>query len=195
MILSILICTIQERKVQYDALVEKIKNQIAKYQLSHYSLYREVEVVSICDNKKITIGEKRNKLLDMASGEYICFIDDDDDVSDDYVELIVSTIKRGSLNEHNVDCIGTQGIITFDGTNERQWYISKDYGKWYEENNVYYRTPNHLSPVKRELALQVKFPEVNFSEDNDYSQRLFPLLKTEAKIEKNIYFYKYISNK
>lgn len=182
MILSILICTIPERQEKFNNLKKKLFNQIFEHKV-------EVEVISICDNKEMTIGRKRNDLLQMAKGEYICFIDDDDDVSDDYVQLICSkTISKP-------DCIGTQGIITFDGTNQRQWYISKDYGRWYEENNVYYRTPNHLSPVKRELALQVGFPDVNFSEDNDYSHRLYPLLKTEEKIEKNIYFYHYISNK
>jgi hypothetical protein len=187
-LLSILICTIEERKDKFKYLMKKLTEQIERHHLKQ--ICREVEILSFCDNREMTIGKKRNKLLEMAEGEYICFIDDDDDVSDDYVELIVSKIKW-----NNPDCIGTQGIISFDGTNERQWYISKDYGRWYEENNVYYRTPNHLSPVKKELALQVKFPEVNFSEDNDYSQRLFSLLKTETKIEKNIYFYKYISNK
>lgn len=185
MILSILICTIEERREKFDILNKKIFNQIFEHKID------DIEVISICDNKEMTIGRKRNDLLQMAKGEYICFIDDDDDISDDYIKLIYSECN----NPNKPDCIGTQGIITFDGTNDRQWYISKEYGRWYEENNVYYRTPNHLSPVKRELALQVRFPEVNFSEDNDYSQRLFPLLKTEAKIEKNIYFYHYISNK
>jgi hypothetical protein len=45
------------------------------------------------------------------------------------------------------------------------------------------------------LAKQIGFLELDFSEDSDYSQRLFPLLNKEAKVEKNIYNYKFVANK
>lgn len=56
---------------------------------------------------------------------------------------------------------------------------------------VYYRNPNHLNPVKKELAIQVPYKEINFGEDKDYSERLFPLLKTEVYISGIIYYYLY----
>jgi hypothetical protein len=60
---------------------------------------------------------------------------------------------------------------------------------------VYFRTPNHISPVRRELALQAGFPDVTYAEDREYSKRLLPLCKNEAKIKGSIYHYKYISKK
>lgn len=184
-ILSILIPTLRSRADKYNAINEKLLNQL--HQLKKYA----GAIYTITDDGEQAIGHKRNELLKMAKGKFIVFVDDDDDISDDYVELIVKAIEENP----DIDCIGIQGTITFDGKNERQWYISKDYGRWYEENNVYYRTPNHISPVKRELALQIMFPEINFGEDSDYSHRLLPLLKSEVKIEKNIYLYKYLQNK
>ena len=34
----------------------------------------------------MSVGEKRNKLIHMAKGEYFSFIDDDDLVSEEYVD-------------------------------------------------------------------------------------------------------------
>lgn len=104
--------------------------------------------------------------------------------------MILEACKSGA------DCIGISGIITTNGHDKRQWHISKEYGKWFTgPDGTYYRTPNHISPVKRELALQAGFPEIPFGEDAEYSRRLLPLLKTEVKIEQNIYHYKYVSKK
>jgi hypothetical protein len=106
-------------------------------------------------------------------------------VSEDYVKKILEAI------ESNPDCCGIQGIITFQGQGPRMFIHSLKYKEWFEQNNIYYRCPNHLNPVKREIALQVKFPETNFGEDKDYSTRLFPLLKEERFISGVVYHYLY----
>ena len=59
----------------------------------------------------------------------------------------------------------------------------------------YYRNPNHLNPVKIEIAKKVMFPEVNFREDYDYSMRMLPHLKTEEYITGPIYTYQFKTNK
>lgn len=135
------------------------------------------------------IGTKRNKLLEQAKGDYIVFADDDDSLAYNYVEKILEAIESGP------DCIGISGVITTNGKNEKPWHISKDYGHWYEANGVYYRTPNHISPVRRELALAAGFPEIQFGEDAEYSRRLLPMLKTEVKIPGILYYYRYVSHK
>ena len=172
--LSILIATMPSHAAHLDNLVSILRPQITK----------EVEIITD-SSMNYNIGTKRNKLLSRASGEYIVFIDADDRVSPKYVELI--------LNAMGADCIGISGYITTNGGNMKQWHISKDYGYWYEKDNVFYRTPNHISPVRRELALQAGFPEVTRGEDAEYSRRLFPLLQSENKIGGNIYHYDYHS--
>lgn len=172
--LSILIATMPSRASNLDGLMQILSLQIMD----------EVEVITD-SSMNYNIGTKRNKLLSLASGEYIVFVDDDDRISPKYVELILSSI------ENNPDCVGMSGYMTTNGVNMEQWHISMDYGYWRKENGVYLRTPNHISPVRRELALKVGFPEVTSGEDAEYSRRLFPLLKTETKIEGNIYHYDY----
>jgi len=185
MLLSILICTLPSRQRMFDSLVRNLSKQV-----SDGDFYDEVELFSDADINK-SIGDKRNDLLRLAQGKFIVFIDDDDQVDSEYISLIIKTIK----SNQNIDCIGMRGIITFDGGNEQKWIISKAYGKWYEDNGVYYRTPNHISPVKRSIAVEKGFPNKSDGEDYDYSMAILPLLKNEVMIDKEIYHYRYITNK
>lgn len=173
--LSILIATMPSRYAKFLALYNCLSDQ-----------YMGADVELIYDESMdYNIGVKRNKLLAKASGEYVVFVDDDDFVVQDYIVQILKAI------ETKPDCVGIMGTISFNGNGTRQWFISKEYGHWYEKNGIFFRTPNHISPVRRELALQVGFPEIAFAEDADYSKRLLPLLKTETLITKNIYHYDY----
>lgn len=144
-----------------------------------------VEILVKNDDGQMPIGRKRNMLLEEAAGEYVAFVDDDDLVSTDYVSKILNAIKT------KPDCCGLQGIITFQGQSPRMFIHSLQYREWFEKNNIYYRCPNHLNAVKRELALAVKFPESNFGEDRDFSARLLPVLKQEVFIPGVIYHYLY----
>lgn len=178
--LSVLIATMPSRIDSFSKLWHELFKQC---------LYiRNVEILNDI-SMHYNIGAKRNSLLQLAKGEYIVFIDDDDHISPNYISLILEACKSGA------DCIGINGKITTNGYNERQWFISKEYETWHEANGIYYRTPNHISPVRRELALQVGFPEVSFAEDAEYSQRLLPLLKSEVLISEPIYHYDYYENK
>ena len=66
------------------ATVELLTNRIYS-QIGDLKAESKVEVIVICDNKEISIGEKRNRLYTAASGEFSVQIDDDDDVAGNYV--------------------------------------------------------------------------------------------------------------
>ena len=55
---------------------------------------QRVEVLLLFDNKRRSVGEKRQALLDIARGEYVTFIDDDDLVAPGYVSEILSVITE-----------------------------------------------------------------------------------------------------
>ena len=177
--LSILIPTIEGREKWLTRILERLEPQRTG----------DVEILVNKDGRQKSIGEKRNELLEQSESDYVAFVDDDDLVSLDYVSRIVSAV------ETRPDCVGMEGIITFDGKRPQKFIHSLRYTSWYEKDGVFYRNPNHLSPVKRELALQVKFPYINNGEDHDYSKRLLPLLKTEVYLDNPIYFYEFRSRK
>jgi hypothetical protein len=178
--LSILVCTTTERKHYLDRFLESINKQ----------LNNKVELLIECDDGSMKIGHKRNVLLDKSKGKYICYFDDDDLPSDDYIELILNAIKSNS------DCCSLEGIYTINGENPTLFRHSLDYKQWETANEngktVYYRCPNHLNAVKRDIALKVRFDDNKSNgEDKDYSERLLPYLNTEEKITQPIYNYLY----
>lgn len=174
--LSILIPTTAERSEVIKPLLQCLSIQATN----------EIEIL-LNNHETDCVGKKRNDLLKEAKGEYIVFIDSDDQVSDNYVALILEALRS------KPDCLGINGVISTNRTIWKRWYISREYTHWYEVDDVYYRTTNHISPVKRELALKAGFPEISIGEDAVYSKRLRPWLHSEVKIEQSIYHYDYFS--
>jgi glycosyltransferase involved in cell wall biosynthesis len=177
--LSILICTVEDRKHFLDRLLERLNPQKTE----------QVEILINVDKREKSIGQKRNELLDQATGSHIAFIDDDDLVSPTYCKQILDALAS------DPDCVGIEGTMTVDGHGPRKFIHSLRYKEWFERRGVYYRNPNHLSPVRREFAVQTKFPDSSHGEDHNYSMRLLPLLKREEYIRGPIYFYEYRNNK
>lgn len=131
-------------------------------------------------------GAKRQQLLDQSKGDYIVFIDADDWVPDYYIREMLIGCGSGK------DCFAINGIMTTNGAKETRWFISKDY----ENKNViedgeliYYRHTNHITAVKRDIALAAGFPDKSNAEDKWYSDRL--VLNSEYKIDLPMYHYRY----
>ena len=137
------------------------------------------------------IGQKRNQLLQQAKGEYLCFIDDDDRVSDDYIAQILKGI------EQEPDCCSLMGNITINGRFPKLFIHSLQYKNYQENRTTYFRPPNHLNAIKSSIAKQFVFPELNRNEDTNWAMQISDagVLKTEYKIDKVIYYYDYIPRK
>lgn len=192
MLFSILICSIEERKEFLDRLLNDLQLQLNNLDPSDSS---QIEILTEIDNRELTIGKKRNKLLDKATGEYIAFIDDDDLVSSDYISLILNAL------ETKPDVVGMHLLHFNDGILGGLTYHSLDYSHWYEKKDEvirlmrYYRNPNHLNPVKREHALEARFPEISMGEDKIYSRDIHAYLVSEVYIKEPIYYYLFVTGK
>jgi len=173
----VLIPSLVDRREKLESLEKHLRDQIGD---------KAVEVVNMTDEGQMSIGQKRTMLLIMAKGEYVTFVDDDDSVSPDYIDKILKAL------ESKPDCCSMTGRITFSDGYSRPFIHSLRYDRWIDdhENKVYYRPPNHLNVVRKDLALKAGFPMINSGEDRVYSSRLFPLLNKEEWIEGVLYEYK-----
>jgi GT2 family glycosyltransferase len=190
-LLSILIPTTPDReKVLYELLYSlHLQIEVGKFQPF-------VEIRIEPDDGKLSVGKKRQMLLEKAKAKYVVFIDSDDEVSKDYTPSILEAIEKDKP-----DVIGFSGFMTTNGMNRENFKISKDlpyitiqdtFG-----NKEHLRFNNHLSPIRKDIALKIGFKDMVFGEDYDYAKRLKEsgLIKTETYINKDLYHYKYISNK
>lgn len=183
---SILICTIEEREESFDNLCNKLKKQI-----NDLGLCDEIEILSCKDKRgEHTVGSKRNKLMQASSGYYTQFLDDDDDIHENFVQMIYEKLQK------NPDCVSLKGIITTNGGYAKTFVHSVAYDSYFEHNNVYYRPPNHLNPIKRSIAIQFAFPEKNVGEDTDWAMAIAQakLIQTEEVIDTPYYFYYFNTN-
>lgn len=177
---SILIPTLSCRKKSFDFIYNKLKKQIEDHGLSD-----KVEILYLMDDGEISIGFKRNALLQQSAALYISYVDDDDDVAEDYVPMIYEKLLR------HPDCVSLMGIKTIDGQNPKLFIHSIKYKKWFHIDNIYYRTPNHLNPIRRAIAHHFLFPEISQAEDSNWSMQIAhsDLIKTEEVVDKPYYFY------
>lgn len=181
MILSLLICTVYDRAEKFKLLFDY---------LNKINVFADVEILFELDNKEISVGAKRQKLIERAKGKFVVFIDDDDWVAENYI----SEIRKGILENPEIDCIGFLQSCTFNGSPERKiCCLSLKYKVWRDNVDGYYavRSPYHKTPIKREVALRVGFQDMRFAEDHDFSKKVTPLLKNEYFINKIMYQYRY----
>jgi len=183
MTLSILICSLQSRHAQLNILLEELRRQC----IENNAL--DVEVLTSVDNKEKSTGMKRQELLEAATGKYIIFIDDDDWIEPCYIKQLLQAAAS------DADCFAMNGWITTNGQNRIEWRLSKDYeNRTIKENGytpVYLRKTNHITGVRRTLALQAGFPDKSNAEDKWYSERVAPLCQTEYQIVPCMYHYRF----
>lgn len=178
LMLSILIPSLPERSGTLAVLQEELKRQ---------TVGRPVEVLVLTDNKKRTVGDKRNALIALAKGEYVVFVDDDDRVADHYVESLLSTIETSD----EPDCVVFDTMVYSGG---KPFRLCK-YGVEYEHGiseQCYYRKPIHLMCYKRDLALRHSFENISYGEDDEWASRASRDINKQVRINKVLYHYDWV---
>lgn len=181
MMLSILTCTLPERAHLLKRLTNQLTPQIEG---------KPVEFLVDARGRHITTGQKRNDMIQQSKGAWVCFVDDDDNISGNYVELILKAL------ESNPDVVTFEGWMTTNGVHRVDWVIML--GERYEERGgKYYRFPNHLCPIRKSIAVQYKFPYITQGEDYQWAKAIMLAgeLKTTVHIPEKIYHYDFLTKK
>ena len=184
---SILIPTLVERSDQFQEIFTKLIDQIKATNLED-----KVEIVFFRDDREGDVGFKRNKLIENASGKYTCFVDDDDDVHNEYIPMLYEKLLEGK------NCVKLIGIYHHIGHYKKPFIHSIEYDSYFEKNNIYYRPPNHLNPIKKSITSNFKFPDKrNHGEDTDWAMRICKakVIKTESTVDEPYYFYNFDAKK
>ena len=176
-LLSICIPGVRSRATRGIELYDMLMDQIFGY--------TKIEVLYFIDNKKRSVGLKRDALLHMSQGKYVTFIDDDDTPADDYITEIMETILEGE----------NEDVITFDIESDINGAIGISKHNLNFDNQPFStdgftRKPWQLHAWKGVLARSFHYPDKQWGEDWGWIKQILPYAKTQVNIDKVLYYYK-----
>ena len=178
--LSILVPTVPSRLTYFYP-------RIMKQLLTQCENYPEVEILGLFDNKKRTVGEKRQDLLNLARGKHLVFIDDDDRISDDYVSEILNALR----NNPDTDCVVFDCICCENNckTVYGKYGIEFEYGHLNGDKNKWRGKPAHTMVYKSSIAKKHCYQSTNYGEDINWVVRACKDIKYQTRIDKVLYYY------
>lgn len=194
-LLTVAIPTLTERRTIFLPKLDYYNNLLKRQGLENL-----VEIITYEDNREITIGEKRNLLVDKAKGEMISFVDDDDDISEDYFKLITEAILRSN---NTLDAIQIFCYVVNKSNERYNTYVFKGLEKNFikslplrdrNTNKFTNSKISQLNPIKTSLVKSVKYPNIPIHEDLIFCLNIQPKIKKVDTIFKNIYTYYYDTN-
>lgn len=180
-LLSILIPSIPSR----FAMTEKLYNHLLTICEG-----KEIEVLLLMDNKKRSIGMKREALKNVSKGKYFMFCDDDDWVEDIHEvyeacksEVDVITFKARARNND-----GSFFIVTFGLENEVE-HNNNGNGSYIDLK----RPPFHQC-AWHEKFRSIAYPDINYGEDWGWVEQALKKAKSEIFINSVVHSYNYDPN-
>ena len=115
------------------------------------------------DNREMSIGTKRQMMIQRSTAKYSAFVDDDDEITDAYIEDLRETIA-GSFPVMRLR--GTIHPYTFTHSIENSLNAPMARG------DVFLRPPNHLNPMMTDVAKLVHYKDAVRGEDLDWTIRM-----------------------
>ena len=176
--------------IEFSILVPTVPGRVSTMfwrllkQLEHQAFGLPVEIIGLYDNKKMSVGAKRNNLLRMVSGKYFAFIDDDDRIESTYVVDILNAIRENP----GVDVITFDIASYINGVLRHNCHYSLQFD-YRETETEWFGKPAHTHVWRTGLVGDIDFPKKNFGEDFEWVKLACTRAHTEAHIPKTLYHY------
>jgi glycosyltransferase involved in cell wall biosynthesis len=186
-ILSILIPSIPERIVSHLLpLITDLEKQINSLENP-----KDVEFIVFLDNKKRSIGFKRQGVLDLAKGLFISYVDDDDKIEPLYIEKAVASIKANAY----VDVVTFKQWVIINDQEPKSLTFKLGYEKYDDISDPFpIRPPFHVCFWRRDIVKDCTFPDLMYGEDVVWIEQALKLAKKSYHIDYHMMTYVFDSN-
>jgi glycosyltransferase involved in cell wall biosynthesis len=149
----------------------------------------DVELLVFLDNKRRSIGYKRDALVQIARGDYLAFADDDDVVSPYYIKHAMKAIKEAP--DVDVITFKERVIINKSAPMSLTFELGYPQNEAVQQGKEAKRPPWHCCFWKRELVQQFRFPDSMYGEDWAWAVQCNQVAKTSHHIDKYMRAYIY----
>jgi hypothetical protein len=175
-LLSILTSTISGRETQLQALKDNISKQIGELPVEHLVFW---------DNRRRLNGAKRQSLMDIARGEYFAYVDDDDDVADNYVASILEGIKSGA------DIVTFKQRAIYNGLESEVHFGVNNQDGPFNPGGITLRAPWHICAWRKDKVMGCVFGNMAYNEDTVWCLQARKRIKTAHHIDKVLHTYRH----
>jgi len=158
---TVMIATIPGREKKLQSLLSSIREKVLRI-----APELRLEICLDFDNKESSIGDKRQRLLQRAQGKYSCFIDDDDEITDAYIEDVLAMVRGNFHTMRLWGKIGEQRFMHSTSVKLTDPMATKD------TPAIFQRPPNHLNPMLSDIAKLIPFKSAVYGEDLDWTIHL-----------------------
>lgn len=150
---SILMATIGQRRNLLARMLGTLLPQVdeAAGRVRVLAYWDSGELADTCGSALAAIAHKRETLLAAATGEYVCWLDDDDWVTDDYVSSILAAL------DERPDMVGFRMQVHRDGRPDRIGEMSLQHTGWENRPRLYARDITHANPMRTDIARTASF--------------------------------------
>ena len=192
-ILTIAIPSIPSRiRMNLEPLFSRLMTQVGSR--------KDVEIISLLDNKMMTNGRKRQVLHRIAQGKYCVQIDDDDNVVPNYIEEVCNAIQLHDgvdVIHYNQEATinGVPFLISTDINASRNPYNQLPVSPKDQNGNYIpcVRPPFHWCAWRTEFVKKFAFGKSMAGEDTFFVDNAVPNIKSDYKIDKILHLYNWSS--
>ncbi len=143
--------------------------------------------IKVITQKNSGVASARNAGLEAATGEYIAYVDSDDWVESNMLELMYNRAKENNYDAVECDFLYVDDNKKWNGVvdivddittinQKKQYYLDMFPVIW---NKIY----------KRERIKDIKFKSGVWAEDVEYLYRVLPTIESIGKVNEKLYYY------
>ena len=158
------------------------------FQISDWINKNKIKNMKLLYSEKKGVSNARNLGLDIACGENICFIDDDDYIDDDYFKELIEGIEK-----YGEKGIVVTNYINFDEKTREKLFETKYQNEFYTKNILKMRKVFSIGCVKlipKNIIGDIRFKNYSNGEDSLFMLEISKNVKYVSVAGKNVFYHR-----